>query len=302
MGSIISFYASVIALIALLFEVINYAFPKITNAYQYYFPTISFQVATLIVAFPLFLFLSWLLQKSYTAEPTLREVPLRRWLAYITLFVAGAVAAGDLITVIYMFLDGQELTKGFLLKILTLLVVMGGVFLYFWREIRNKIDPRERNIWRVVSTLVVLGSIILGFAVVGTPAAQRAYRYDSQKVGDLQNLQWQIVTHWQQKGSLPASLEDLSDSLKPGFVPVDPQSGESYGYERTGNLTFELCAVFNRESRERRRPYDGGAVSMPMRDMYYGPEMENWQHSPGEHCFERTIDPDYYPVNERIRP
>src|SRR3990167_6812470 len=136
LGVIVSFYASSIALIALLFEVIDYAYPKVLDAY-YYFPSISFQVATLIVACPLFLLLSWLLQKTYLSDPELREASLRKFFAYVTLFVAGAVIAGDLITVIYMFLDGQDITTGFSLKVLTLLVIAGGVFLYYLREIKN---------------------------------------------------------------------------------------------------------------------------------------------------------------------
>ena len=88
LGAIATFYASVIALVTLLFEAINVAYPKVMDAYQYYSPSISLQVATLIVAFPLFLFLSWLMQKSYAADPTLRSAPIRIWLAYITLFVA----------------------------------------------------------------------------------------------------------------------------------------------------------------------------------------------------------------------
>ena len=73
LGAIVTFYASAIALITLLFEVINFAYPKVTNYYQYYSPSISFQVATLIVAFPLFLLLSWLLQKSYASQPVQGE-------------------------------------------------------------------------------------------------------------------------------------------------------------------------------------------------------------------------------------
>src|SRR3989344_4156306 len=143
LGAIVTFYASTIALVTLLFEVINFAYPKVTNYYQYYFPSISLQVAVLIVAFPLFLILSWMLQKSYAQEPSLREAPIRKWLAYITLFIAGGVIAGDLITVIYMFLDGQELAIGFVLKVLTLLIISGGIFAYYLREIRNVISSSE---------------------------------------------------------------------------------------------------------------------------------------------------------------
>ena len=187
LGAIVTFYASTIALITLLFEVINFAYPKVTDGYSYFFPSISFQVATLIVAFPLFLLLSWLLQKNYMTDPGLRENALRRWLSYITLFVAGAVVAGDLVAVIYMFLDGQELTTGFLLKVLTLIVVAGGVFFYYLRDIRNIITSGERNVWRIVALVVILGSIILGFMVIGSPASQREGRYDSQRGFYLQN-------------------------------------------------------------------------------------------------------------------
>ncbi|MBX4189111.1 hypothetical protein KW785_00780 [Candidatus Parcubacteria bacterium] len=301
-GAIAAFYASAVALITLLFEVINFAYPKITNAYYYYSPSISLQVATLIVAFPLFLLLSWLLQRSYAVDPSLREAGLRKWLSYITLFVAGLVVTIDLITVIYMFLDGQELTKGFLLKVLVLLVVAGGIFLYYLREIRNVIASSERNIWRVVAVLLILLSIGIGFSVIGSPAAQRAYRYDNQRVTDLQNLQWQVLNYWQQKSTVPTKLSDLDDSLKGGYAFTDPQTGQPYEYAKTGNLSFNLCTTFSRETRLGKRPIDGSVTRPIMSGGYMGPEGENWEHQAGRHCFERTIDPELYPPYPKTVP
>ena len=296
LGAIVTFYASVIALITLLFEVINFAYPQVTNYYQYAFPSISFQVATLIVAFPLFLLLSWLEQKSYLSDPSLRDTSLRKGLAFLTLFIAGAVVAGDLVTVIYKFLDGQELTTGFLLKVLALLVIAGGIFLYYLREIRNAITPSERNLWRVIALVVILGSIILGFMVIGSPAAQRERRYDSQRASDLQGLQWQIVNYWQQKEVLPSTLNQLEDPISGFVVPVDPKTGVAYEYSRTGNLVFQLCATFDQES----QGTSGSTVPKPL----YAPEIsarspETWSHVAGRVCFDRTIDPQLYPVRPR---
>ena len=295
LGAIATFYASTIALITLLFEVINHAYPKVTEYYYYSFPSISLQVATLIVAFPLFLFLSWLIQKSFETDPGLRESALRKWLAYITLFVAGGVVAGDLITVIYMFLDGQELTMGFLLKVLTLLVVAGGIFFYYLREIRNQIAPSERNIWRAIALVFILGSIVLGFMVIGSPASQRERRYDNQRITDLQNIQWQIVNYWQRKEVLPNSLSEISDSLSGFVAPVDPATKSSYVYRKTGNLSFELCATFDEGTM--------GARSSARYPMTYpaGPMGENWEHTQGVQCFPRTIDPDLYPPTRVMR-
>ncbi len=299
LGVIAAFYASAGALIALLFEVINFAYPKITNAYQYYSPSISFQAATLIVAFPLFLLLSWFMHKTYAANPGLRDNPLRKGLSYLTLFVAGAVVAGDLVAVIYMFLDGQELTAGFLLKVLSLLVIVGGIFVYYLREIKNAISGSERNFWRIISAAIVLGSIILGFAVIGSPRAQRERRQDIERVSDLQSIQWQVINYWQNKQLVPANLDSLKDSIS-GFVPPsDPKTKSQYEYRKTGPLTFELCATFDREAKAGEMPpyysADYGAAPMPVK-----PGLpESWTHGAGRTCFVRTIDPELYPPVKR---
>lgn len=295
-GAIAAFYASAIALTTLLFEVINYAYPKITNAYQYYYPSISLQVATLIVAFPLFLLLSWLLQKGYAADPSLREAGIRRFLSYLTLFVAGAVVAGDLITLIYMFLDGQELTMGFVLKVAALLVIAGGVFVYYLREIRNRIEGGERNIWRAAALLVILASIVAGFMVIGSPAEQRSRRYDSQRVADLQSIQWQIVNFWQRKEALPASLAEIEDPISGFMIPTDPKTGEQYSYKLVGQSAraFELCATFDSASK--------GSLSSSHSLTYpVGKPGENWEHTEGVQCFDRSIDPALYPPTRFIR-
>ncbi len=297
LGAIVAFYASAIALITLLFEAINFAYPQI-NSYNYYFPSISFQVATLIVAFPLFVWLSYLMQKAYEANPDLRESALRKWLSYITLFVAGAVVAGDLVTVIYFFLDGQELTTGFLLKVLTLVVIASGIFLYYLREIRNMITPGERNVWRIVSVVIIIGSIILGFSVIGSPQTQRERRYDSERANDLQSIQWQVVNYYQQKASIPATLELLNDPLSGFEVPVDPETGTAYEYRVIGQsaLAFELCANFSQESLVSQDNY----LAKPM---MYEPSIsarypETWEHGSGRTCFSRSIDPQLYPVRQ----
>lgn len=299
LGLIISFYASIVALVVLLFRVISVAFPAMRTATYYGSSSISFQVATLIVAFPLFLLLAWLLQKSYIDTPELRDSWLRKWLSYITLFVSGAVLAGDLVTVIYMFLDGRELTTGFLLKVLAVIVIAGGVFAYYLREVRNIITNRERKVWRIVAVLIVLASIILGFSVVGSPAYQRSLRQDSQRLSDLQSIQWQIINYYQSKESLPGSLEEIRDPLLGWSIPRDPETNEPYEYILIGQSAkaFELCATFDEATPSR--------GNMPDRDYSFvhptGPfESENWNHPAGRHCFDRTIDPDFYPVRKPL--
>jgi hypothetical protein len=285
-------YVGTIALLNLLFRVINVAFPQIDQSYRYYSMNISLPVATLIVVLPLFLVIMNVLRKSYQAEPEKINYPVRRWLIFITLFVAGGILAGDLITLIYFFLDGRELTIGFLLKILTIFVVIGSVFGYYLDDLKDRLNSSRRNLWRIGAIVLVVGSIIAGFSVIGSPATQRALRIDGQKVNDLQNIQGQIISYWQQKGILPVTLDDLRDSVGYFIIPSDPQTNESYQYDRTGNLSFELCAVFNRQSEDYSQ-----TTSRPAMDFYVIDE--NWQHGEGRHCFDRTIDPDRYSIKPR---
>ncbi|MDP3875196.1 MAG: DUF5671 domain-containing protein [bacterium] len=290
-------YTGTVALLNILFSVINVAFPQITQYGYYGLSSISLPVATLIVAFPLFLFLVNLLRKGYVADPSRKDYPMRKWLIYITLFIAGGVLAGDLVTLIYYFLDGQEMTTAFLLKILSVLVVTGCIFGYYMDDLKDKLTGTRRNIWRVVGIILVIGSIVAGFNVLGTPQSQRMYRYDSQKVSDLQNIQWQIVNYWQQKGTLPTALTELQDSISGFISPIDPQTKGSYEYKKTGTLVFDLCAEFNKPTQTVNNSMAQIAYPEPMGKP--GGTVDSWQHEAGRKCFQRTIDPELYPVRPK---
>ena len=285
-------YAGTVAVLNILFRVINHAFPQISDYGYYSSSSISFPVATLIVVFPLFLFLANVLRKSYAEDPSRKEYAVRKWLIYITLFVAAAVLAGDLVTLIYFFLDGRELTTAFLLKILAVLLVAGAIFGYYLDDLKDRLSDSRRNLWRIAAVLIVVGSIVAGFSVLGTPQSQRMLRYDSQKVSDLQSVQWQLVNYWQQKGSLPENLESLRDPISGYSLPLDPQSKASYEYKKTGVMSFELCAEFNQENTKE-------SMSRAVYIEPVGKTPENWQHGIGRHCFERTIDPALYPVRPK---
>jgi hypothetical protein len=168
LGAIVALYTLVASLVNLLFTVINEAYPQIVANYGYYgsSASISWPVATLIIFSPIFILLMWLMEKEYTANPERKNGGIHKWLTYINLFVSGAALAIDLITVLYYFIDGQELTTAFLLKILVVLIVAGSVFGYYISDIRDRLTKKYRNIWRIVVGVFILGSIVWGFSVL----------------------------------------------------------------------------------------------------------------------------------------
>jgi len=291
LGTIAGLYSVAIALVNLLFTVINKAYPSIPEYnYNYYSSSgISLPVATLIIIFPVFFLLSRLVYKTYEIEPDKKQLAVRRWLTYITLFVAGVILASDLVTVLYKFLDGQDLTLAFILKAAVVFILAGAIFKFYLDEIREKVGGGARRVWAIISTFAIVISILLGFSVIGSPSTQRLLRYDNQRIADLQNIQWQVVSYWQRKGTLPETLTEIADPISGYTLPKDPESSESYEYKITGKNMFELCAKFNQNSLEHNRIMMAKSIGMMN---------ENWNHNMGHQCFDRTIDLKLYSVTK----
>jgi hypothetical protein len=300
-GAMAALYGAVVAFIALIFDYINYAFPsRVSNAYYYANPydSISYEMASLIVLTPLALLLMRLIRKAQAQDPLRREIWIRRWALYLTLFLAGATFVVDLIVLLNAFLQGEDLTTSFLLKVLTVLLVAALGFMHFLADVWGYWDVQRAraNMVNYGVGMLVLVSIVSGFFIIGTPQQMRAQKQDAVRIQDLQNIQWQVVNFWQQKEKLPQSLSDLKDSLQ-DYPPstTDPETSAQYEYRATGAMSFELCATFAQEG--------GSAVNYPISrsvepavDSSKGsPISDNWQHAAGHVCFTRTIDPERYP-------
>ncbi len=300
-GAMVTFYWSVIASIFLIFDYINYTFPNPLAYYPAdpYQSGISYEMASIIVLLPLYMLLMWLIRKDAVRDPSRNEIWVRRWALILTLFVAGVAVAGDLIILLTTFLNGEALTTAFLLKVLVIFLIAIGVFMHFIADLRGYWDTfpaRKRAVGIGVAVLAAV-VVVSGFFIVGTPQQARLARFDAEKVADLQNIQYRVISYYQAKRKLPAAITDLSDPLSYGPLPVDAQTGESYIYEATGALSFRLCATFNAESRGNQNMYPPETRAILPAPSSVGKEMmpDNWQHDSGQVCFDRTIDPSFYP-------
>jgi hypothetical protein len=279
-------YASVVGFISLWFDYINFLFPDTLDYYyQGILDGVLWAEAVLVVIFPMYIFLSRLLEKEILLNSSLREDWARKWLVYLTLFLAAVTAIVDTVTLVYNFLSG-DLSIRFFLKIFIVLVVAVVVFgYYFWdtKRTNESSETPNRVAWAV--SVIVLGSIITGFFLVGTPSQQRAARFDIQRVSDLQSIQGEVVNYWQQKGNLPKKPEDLNDSITGFVLPKDPEGGVAYEYTMKEPLIFELCATFKTETKH--------TDTVPTFPVYLGGlSNQNWDHTKGHVCFSRTLDPE----------
>ena len=298
-GAVVSLYGAIVAFVALIFEYINHAFPNPVNYGYYYdssYSSISYQSASLIVLTPVTLILMRVIRRNIAQDPTRKDIWVRRWALFLTLFIAGTTFVVDLIVLLNAYLQGEDLTIGFLLKVLTVLLVAALGFMHFMADVRGywEEQPGRAKAVNYGVGLLLLVAIGAGFFIVGTPQQIRAEKQDMIRVNDLESIQWLLVNYWQQKESLPAALADLNDPIRNSVIPLDPKTQQPYEYRATGALSFELCATFAGEREDR---LEGERPMMDPTSIAPGGKTlpDNWAHAAGRACFQRTIDPELYP-------
>ncbi|MBI5794018.1 hypothetical protein HZA87_02950 [Candidatus Uhrbacteria bacterium] len=289
--TIIMLYVGVVSFITLLFQYINVQFPDALDSWMMAGASDAMRgsISALLIVWPVYILMSWLIGRDLKADHGKQGLWVRKWLLYLTLFVAALTVIIDLITLVNTFLSG-EITTRFILKVVVVLAVAVAVFAYYLWELRrdSSVHARLPKHAAIASSIVVVGAIVASFILIGSPGKQRDVRMDQQRVGDLQSIQSQVLSYWIQKEVLPTTLDDLKDPFSGYEAPVDPVTGEPYTYTVKGELEFEVCASFETEVTE-----DGNNVYPTMPYGGYG-VTGNWAHGIGTTCFTRTIDPELY--------
>jgi hypothetical protein len=132
------------------------------------------------------------------------------------------------------------------------------------------------NRWiAVAASIVVIATIVAAIAIMGSPSRQRLLRLDERRVDDLQRIATAIDAYDRQHGGAPPTLAALAAT--PGVrLPSDPESGRPYGYERTGEAEYRLCAEFRTDTADATGPRPW--------------QPADWVHGMGRQCFKRRSD------------
>ncbi|NCS99986.1 hypothetical protein GW765_03330 [Candidatus Parcubacteria bacterium] len=317
-GVLITLITTVVAFLNLVFEALNKQFPDALNAVYRYgysswdYNSIRTSIATLIIVLPVFMAISYFWKKSIDGNQGKIDEIIKKWMLYLIVFLVGIILVVDLVTLVNYFVSG-EITTRFILKVLVVLATAKVIGAYYLVELgvfkkwKNLIVKSSMTI----GPLLVLVAVVLSFTIIGSPKDQRAWRLDQRRTDDLQSIQWQVISYWQQKEKLPEQLSELSNPISGSVVPVDPEfeKGLTYAYEKKTDLTFELCATFSAPMQHGWQEYGGrGVMPLPAIDMMetsvtYPGEFggDSWDHEEGETCFERTIDKEIYPPYSKMK-
>jgi hypothetical protein len=134
-------YVSAYSLGTLLFQFIDQAFPDPSVdpvfALEASREAIRWSISLLVVTFPVFGFVSWRNDRAIRDDPRRRLSKVRRWLTYLTLFVAAGILIGTMTSIVYNLLGG-EITMRFVLRVFTVGAIAGTVFGHFLRDLRKE--------------------------------------------------------------------------------------------------------------------------------------------------------------------
>ena len=311
LGILISMITSVVSFLTLVFSTLDKQFPDILNStFQYGYSTYDFEtirasLATLIIFFPLFILISYFWKKFTKGEMGSTDETIKKWLIYIVLFLSSLVIAIDLVILIKYFVSG-EISERFIYKVIVTLItafLIGSYYILLLKKSSKKIGL----VFALIGIILVVGSIAYSFSIIGSPKEQRLLRLDNKRVTDLQNIQYQVINYWQQKGKLPLNIDSLSTPMTGYTQPVPPEfaNGEKYEYRIIDekNLSFQLCANFDLPiSKGWKENTNFIGPTMMEKDMSQriaiptGGVNESWAHDKGRTCFDRTIDKDIYPI------
>src|SRR6056297_423990 len=261
-----------------IFQIINKYIADFAASYPHRYSSgaLKFAISSLVVSVPIFYLTTAQIQKNLFRGKLDPESGIRRWLTYFIMFVASVVMIVWVIVTINSFLSG-ELTLRFGLKFLTVLVIAGSIFGYYFYDIKREGIKETKDLvikysfW--ISLVAVMAVCLAGLFIVESPWETRKKNLDREVLNNLSAIERGVQNYYEKENSLPQDLKELQEvSIYIKDMDLtDPETGEKYEYQVLDRGKYELCANFRTSNLEDE-------------ENFY--RNEKWPHKAGEKCFE----------------
>jgi hypothetical protein len=259
----------------ILFQVINKLIPDLIGTYsgRYSTDALRFAISAVIVATPVYYWMTSLIQKSLKSGELDKESQLRKWMTYIIIFISSVVIIVSLIGVINNYLSG-DLTSKVALKLLITVLISGAVLSYYLYDIKreNFTEKKVIKLYFICSLIFVLFSLVLGFMFGESPAEVRKIKEDNNTINDLNSIRYRTEEYVSNYGSLPENLENLN-KVNNLYLKEERDISE-YEYKILNDTEYEICADFKTDNTDNN-------------DLYYQRE---WLHKIGRECFKIKVN------------
>lgn len=249
---------------------------------------LKLSLASLIVVAPVYFAVANILHRKYKLNELDHSSGVYRWLTYLMLLVSALTIIGSLIALISGFLNGNY-TANVVLKILTVIVIAGFIFGYYFFDLKRRDYAKAHIVSIVVGSIV--GLVIAAIAIAGlmnvpSPETARKQLLDDQKSQALSSMYSYVIDTYRNDGTLD---DQLDMSQLEAYSAPGTYTGISY--RKIDGQNFELCAEFLAKSETLDRTY------------YYNPSAPWQNHEAGKACYSFEASKEVsklYPAASRI--
>lgn len=126
-----------------------------------------------------------------------------------------------------------------------------------------------------ITALTAIFAVVYGFSLTGSPAQARDAKFDKERVNDLSDISYEIISYANSQKQLPDSIADLE--LSEDMSDKDPDTKTPYVYTKVDEDSYTLCATFKTDTRD------------PKSKAFSAYESSEFRHPIGYYCFEKKV-------------
>lgn len=270
------------------FSIINYYFTdRVAQYLNYALDGLGWGLAAVLVAAPVYVFISWRIERDLKLNLTRHDSKVRKILGYLAIFIASAVVIGDVIGLLSEFLSGQ-INARFIAKVIVILIIGLWIIGYYWFKFKTDDKIINQPDYKITSWFsavhltflvsVAVISLVIGFVLQGNPYDRQKLVRDQQRRDGLVQLSQAVSDYYNTEKKLPNGLSDVYQGNLM-IMPKDPLDESIYKYEKVDDTNYKLCANFETEYDDNNSGYN----TVPIKP--YDSTTVIWWHPAGNHCY-----------------
>ena len=248
--------------------------------------SLRFAISALLIAGPIYYYSLFLINRGLKRNELKIDSQIRKWLTYFIILVSILIILGVFISIINNFLEG-ELSLKFFLQSLSMLLISGLVFSYYFHDIKTEdrnLAKKMKKIFLGLSLIFVGAAFISVWFFVESPKEARMRRLDQNLLNNINTLENSVNSFYTDNGTLPEDISELKNTNyyfeQNSFI--DPETGVPIEYKKTGDKSFEFCATFRMSANANN--INSRATTMPT----YGPFDRN-SYEAGYNCLKGNL-------------
>lgn len=227
---------------------------------------LRFAISALLIAGPIYYYSLFLINRGLKKNELKVDSQIRKWLTYFIILVSALIILGVFISIINNFLAG-ELSLKFFLQALSMLIISGLVFSYYFHDIKTEdrdAAKKMRKIFLVLSVILIGAAFISVWFFIESPKEARMRRLDQNLLTNINILENAVNSFYSDNAVLPENINELKNTNyyfeQNSFI--DPETGVPIEYKKTGDKSFEFCATFRMSSDS--NDVNGRSVARPI--------------------------------------